>query len=79
MVIGTAVAGAPEMEHNVSALTSGGPRQVSPYYVASTIPNMAACEVAIDLGAHGPVTAGALACATGTHAVMEASRLDRSR
>jgi 3-oxoacyl-[acyl-carrier-protein] synthase II len=36
---------------------------------------MASCEVAIDLGAHGPVTAGALACATGTYAVLEARRL----
>jgi 3-oxoacyl-[acyl-carrier-protein] synthase II len=75
VVIGSAVAGAPEVERNVFALTSGGPRQVSPYYVASTIPNMAACEVAIDLGAHGPVTGAPLACATGTHAIMEAARL----
>ena len=36
---------------------------------------MASCEVAIDLGAHGPVTASSLACATGTYAVLEARRL----
>ena len=36
---------------------------------------MAACEVAIDLGVHGPVTAGALACASGTYALLDARRL----
>jgi 3-oxoacyl-[acyl-carrier-protein] synthase II len=36
---------------------------------------MPACEVAIDLGAHGPVTASALACASGNAAILEARRL----
>jgi 3-oxoacyl-[acyl-carrier-protein] synthase II len=75
VAIGSAVAGTPETERNVRALTEEGPRAVSPFYVASTILNMASCEVAIDLGAHGPVTASALACATGTYAVLEARRL----
>jgi 3-oxoacyl-[acyl-carrier-protein] synthase II len=75
VAIGSAVAGTPETEQNVRALIEEGPRAVSPFYVASTILNMAACEVAIDLGAHGPVTASALACATGTYSVLEARRL----
>jgi 3-oxoacyl-[acyl-carrier-protein] synthase II len=36
---------------------------------------MPACEVAIDLGLHGPVTASALACASGNAALLEARRL----
>ncbi len=52
-----------------------GVRGVSPYYVPSMIPNMPACEVAIDLGLHGPVTASALACASGNAALLEARRL----
>jgi 3-oxoacyl-[acyl-carrier-protein] synthase II len=75
VAIGSAVAGTPETEHNVRALVGEGPRAVSPFYVASTILNMASCEVAIDLGAHGPVTASALACATGTYALLEARRI----
>jgi 3-oxoacyl-[acyl-carrier-protein] synthase II len=75
VAIGSAVAGTPETERNVRALVAEGPRAVSPFYVASTILNMASCEVAIDLGAHGPVTASSLACATGTYAVLEARRL----
>ncbi len=75
VAVGSAVAGTPETEQNVRALVAEGPRAVSPFYVASTILNMASCEVAIDLGAHGPVTASALACATGTYALLEARRL----
>ncbi|MFN8218378.1 MAG: beta-ketoacyl-ACP synthase II [Solirubrobacterales bacterium] len=75
VAIGSAVAGTPESERNVAALLEDGPKAVSPFYVASTIPNIAACEVAIDLGVHGPVTATALACATGTYALLEARRL----
>jgi 3-oxoacyl-[acyl-carrier-protein] synthase II len=75
VIINTAVAGVPETQANVTALLNGGPRDVSAYYVPATIPNMAACEVAIDLGAHGPVTAAALACASGNYALLEARRL----
>ena len=75
VTFGCAVAGTPETERNQLALVADGPKAVSPFYVASTIPNMAACEVAIDLGLHGPVNASALACATGTYALMEARRL----
>ncbi len=75
VILNAAVAGTPETERNVRALVTGGPRDVSPFYVPSTILNMAACEVAIDLGVHGPVNASALACASGTAAVLEARRL----
>jgi 3-oxoacyl-[acyl-carrier-protein] synthase II len=75
VVINAAVGGGPETEENVRLRLERGAREVSPYYVPSTILNMAACEVAIDLGVHGPVSASALACASGTAAVLEARRL----
>jgi 3-oxoacyl-[acyl-carrier-protein] synthase II len=75
VIVNSACAGTPEVERNIRALIERGPRDVSPYFVASTILNMAACEVAIDLGVHGPVNASALACASGTAALLEARRL----
>ena len=75
VLINSAVAGVPETERNVRSLVADGVGAVSPYYVPSTIPNMAACEVAIDVGAHGPVSASALACASGTYALLDARRL----
>ncbi|UGS38058.1 beta-ketoacyl-[acyl-carrier-protein] synthase family protein [Capillimicrobium parvum] len=75
VIVNSAVGGAPETQWAVEALVAGGPRDVSATYVPSTIPNMPACEVAIDVSAHGPVSASALACASGNYALLEARRL----
>ena len=75
VVINSAVAGVPETQRAVEALITEGPRAVSAFYVPMTIANMAACEVAIDFGAHGPVSASVLACASGNYALLEARRL----
>ncbi len=72
VVINSAIAGVSETEQNARGLASGGSREVSAYYVPSMITNMAACEVAIDHKLHGPVNASALACASGTHALLAA-------
>ncbi|MFE3170603.1 beta-ketoacyl-[acyl-carrier-protein] synthase family protein [Amycolatopsis sp. NPDC059090] len=77
VAINTAVAGIVPAEQNVRLLGARGARAVSPMFVPGMIPNMPACEVAIDLGVHGPVIAGSLACASGNHAVLEAGRLIR--
>ncbi|HEY3688597.1 MAG TPA: beta-ketoacyl-ACP synthase II [Streptosporangiaceae bacterium] len=75
VVMNTAVVGFPEIQDGVETLRERGPGRVSPYFVSSVIPNMPACEVAMDLGAHGPVTAGSLACASGVYALLDARRL----
>jgi 3-oxoacyl-[acyl-carrier-protein] synthase II len=75
VLVNAALGGWPESDDNVQRLLERGPREISPFYVPTTILNMAACEVAIDLGVHGPVNASALACASGTYALLEARRL----
>jgi 3-oxoacyl-[acyl-carrier-protein] synthase II len=75
VVVNCAVAGMGEIESATRQITGLAPGRLSPYFVSSVIPNMAACEVAIDLGVHGPVTASALACASGIYAFLEARRL----
>lgn len=75
VIVNSAVGGVPETQEAVAALVADGPRAVSPFFVPTTILNMPACEVAIDLGVHGPVSASALACASGNHALLEARRL----
>ncbi len=74
VLINNAVIALPEAEQNVRALVTEGPREVSSYFVPEMIANMPACEVAIDVGARGPVSASALACASGTYALQEARR-----
>jgi 3-oxoacyl-[acyl-carrier-protein] synthase II len=73
--VNTAVSGIAPTDDAVAALLANGPGAVSPFFVPGMIPSVPACEVAIDLGVHGPVTAGALACASGTAAILDARRL----
>jgi 3-oxoacyl-[acyl-carrier-protein] synthase II len=75
VVINAAVAGFDTIQDATLTMRD---RRLSPYFVASSLTNMPACEVAIDLGVHGPVTASALACASGNYALVEAARLIRS-
>jgi len=75
VVINAAVAGFDTIEHATRQLLGDEPGRISPYFVSSSLTNMPACEVAIDLGLHGPVTASALACASGVYAFLEARRL----
>jgi 3-oxoacyl-[acyl-carrier-protein] synthase II len=75
VIINAALPGWPEIDHNEKLMLERGPGAMSPYFVPTTILNMAACEVAIELGIHGPVNASALACASGTAALLEARRL----
>ncbi len=74
VVVNAAVAGFDTVEDATRRVVAGDTR-LSPYFVASSLTNMPACEVAMDLGIHGPVTASALACASGIAAVLEARRL----
>lgn len=75
VVVNTAVAGFDTVEVATRQLLGRGVGRIGPHFVSSSLTNMPACEVAIDLGVHGPVTAGALACASGLYAFLEARRL----
>jgi 3-oxoacyl-[acyl-carrier-protein] synthase II len=75
VIINAALGGANETTQATDAFREQGLRGVSPYYVPAMISNMPACEVAIDLGLHGPVSASALACASGNAALLEARRI----
>ncbi len=75
VVINAAAAGFDTIEWATRQMIGLEPNRVGPHFVSSSLANMPACEVAIDLGIHGPVTASALACASGAYAVLEARRL----
>jgi 3-oxoacyl-[acyl-carrier-protein] synthase II len=75
VVINAAVAGFDTVEAATRQLLEPEAGRIGPHFVSSSLTNMPACEVAIDLGAHGPVTASALACASGIYALVEARRL----
>lgn len=75
VVINCAVAGFDTVEESTRRLVDPSRGGIHPHFVSSSLTNMPACEVSIDLGVHGPVTASALACASGLYAILEARRL----
>jgi len=52
-----------------------GPRKTSPFFIPSLIVNLAGGNVSIKYGLQGPNTAVATACASGAHAIGDATRL----
>jgi len=52
-----------------------GGKRVSPFMVPMLSPSMAACQISIQNGLHGPVIASVAACASGVQALIDAQRL----
>ena len=73
--IGSGVGGLLMMETQAHVLAERGPDRVSPFCVPMMIPNMATGLAAIALGAKGPSSAVATACAAGSNAIGDAFRL----
>ncbi|MEB3333410.1 MAG: beta-ketoacyl-ACP synthase II [Cyanobacteriota bacterium] len=73
--IGSGVGGLLVVESQAHVLADRGPDRVSPFCVPMMIPNMATGLAAIALGAKGPSSAVATACAAGSNAIGDAFRL----
>ena len=73
--IGSGIGGFAVIEREHNNLLRGGPRKISPFFIPSSIINLAAGQVSIRLGAKGPNSAPCTACSSGSHAVGDAYRL----
>jgi len=72
--IGSGVGGLLMMETQAQVLNDRGPDRITPFCVPMMIPNMATGLTAIALGARGPSSAVATACAAGSNAIGDAFR-----
>lgn len=72
VIAGCALGGLSAIESTVLRLAEKGPGRISPFFIPSTIGNMAAGMIAIQLGLRGPNTTVSTACAAGGHAVGDA-------
>ena len=69
--IGSGIGGFSTIEREHIALLEGGPRKISPFFIPSSIINLAAGQVSIRFGAKGPNLATCTACSASAHAVGE--------
>ena len=74
-IISTGIGGLGTIEKENRNLVEKGPERVSPMYIPMSIVNMAAGNVAIDLGLKGESFCVVTACASGTHSIGEAYRM----
>jgi 3-oxoacyl-[acyl-carrier-protein] synthase II len=75
VVLATAACGIESLIKNQQLLFEGERHRISPFFVPSFPGNMPAGQVAIQFGAKGPNLCPVTACAAGTHAIGEATRV----
>lgn len=71
---GSGIGGFETIRKESVKMENEGPKWVSPQFITSMIPNMAAGQIAIRNNAQGPCFSISTACATGTHMIGEAYR-----
>jgi 3-oxoacyl-[acyl-carrier-protein] synthase II len=73
--IGSGIGGFGTIENEKEALIEHGPRRISPFFIPSSIVNLAAGHVSIRFRARGPNLAPCTACSAGSHAVGDSYRI----
>jgi len=73
--IGSGIGGFSTIEREHTELMKGGPRRISPFFIPSSIVNLAAGQVSIRFGAKGPNTSTCTACSSGSHAIGDSFRI----
>ena len=77
VIVGSGIGGLGTIEKDNKSFVEKGPDRVSPMYIPMSIGNMAAGNVAIDIGAKGESISMVTACASGTHCIGESFRMIR--
>lgn len=67
--IGSGIGGFTTIEEQHSAYLEGGPRKISPFFIPSSIINLASGQVSIRFNAKGPNLATCTACTASAHAI----------
>jgi 3-oxoacyl-[acyl-carrier-protein] synthase II len=64
-----------DMQNEIEVMEKKGMGRVSPFFIPSIIPNMAAGQVSLEFGAKGPVITSVAACASSVYAFIDAYHL----
>jgi 3-oxoacyl-[acyl-carrier-protein] synthase II len=77
VILGTGLGGVGTLVEGIETNAERGPDRVSPFLIPYGIPNVGAGQVSISFGPTGPNFTTVSACATGGHAIGEASEIVR--
>ena len=77
VLVGVGLCGLPAIEKYHKIFLDKGVKKITPFFIPMLIPNLASGQVSISLGAKGPNSCVATACATGTHAIGDAYKMIR--
>jgi 3-oxoacyl-[acyl-carrier-protein] synthase II len=72
--IGSGIGGFSTIEREHTELLKGGPRRISPFFIPSSIINLAAGQVSIRFRAKGPNTSTCTACSSSSHSIGDSFR-----
>lgn len=75
VAVSAGIGGLQTIENNTQTLLEKGPDRVSPMYIPMAINNMAAGNIAIEVGAKGESFCMTTACASATHTIGECFRI----
>lgn len=75
VLVGAGIGGLWCIEEQHKVLLSRGPSRISPHFIPALIANLATGQISIRLGAKGPNSCVATACATGTHAIGDSFKI----
>ncbi|MBA5727066.1 beta-ketoacyl-ACP synthase II [Bombella mellum] len=75
VLMGSGIGGLKTIYDNSVAVSTGKARRLSPFFIPSSLINLTAGHLSIRYGFKGPNHAVVTACASGTHAIGDASRL----
>jgi 3-oxoacyl-[acyl-carrier-protein] synthase II len=75
VMIGSGIGGLTKINESAIVLHQQGARRVSPFFIPSSLINLASGQVSIKFGFAGPNHAVVTACSTGAHAIGDAGRL----
>jgi 3-oxoacyl-[acyl-carrier-protein] synthase II len=75
VMIGSGIGGLPMIEKTVVAMKEKGVRKISPFFIPSSLVNLASGQVSIKHGLMGPNHSVVTACASGSHAIGDSARM----
>ena len=75
VMIGSGIGGLQSIYEGSVVVHDKGPRKLSPFFIPSSLINLAAGQVSIKFGFRGPCHAVVTACSTGAHAIGDAARM----